>query len=220
MAYVVFAILSGALMILVAAVATLSRSLDLTVGERASAFLFGAGLIIYGIWAGSADSGYFVFPAFVFVIPFLFVGYLLVQAWESWGSSKPAEQHPSAATAGPRAAAELPGSPVRGCSQCGAPPEAGDAWCTECGGRLHQTEPGPSRAGAQTGRCRHCGTSINGGSAFCTCCGQPVTQAFGAPTAPRVAAGIGARPRRCLACASELEIADVFCTQCGQSQAT
>jgi hypothetical protein len=216
--YVVFSILSGALMVLVAAAASLSRSFDLTAGERAAGFLFGAGLIVYGIWAASADSGFFVFPAIIFVLPFLFVGYLVFQAWESWGSSKPVAHHAGAAAEERRPPVEPPTSPAPACPRCGSPPEPGAAWCTECGSTLHQAQPASAAVGPEPSRCRRCGTTLGGGFVFCTSCGQPATQAREARTSPKVAVGAGATPRRCVACQGGLEPTDLFCTQCGQSQ--
>jgi hypothetical protein len=220
MIYTVFSVLSGGLMILVAAVASMSRGFDLKASDRVVAFLFGAGLIVYGIWAASARSGFFVFPVAIFVLPFLFVGYLIFQAWESWGGSSTPEHQASAATAQPRPAVQPrqpPASP-RPCPRCGTPAEPGAGWCTQCGNTLARPATAAPAADTAPRRCTRCGTRLGSGVAFCTTCGHPSARAPEPRPAPTTPAGAGAGPPRCHGCGSHVVPADLFCTQCGRSR--
>ncbi len=70
--YEVFSVLSGIVLVIVAVVGGLSGT------NRMWAFLGGLGFIGYGSYVAGQDTGYFVFPVWIFIIPFAAVIYLIV----------------------------------------------------------------------------------------------------------------------------------------------
>jgi class 3 adenylate cyclase len=66
-------------------------------------------------------------------------------------------------------AVALGGGVMERCRQCGAPVEAGDRFCGECGRPL--------------GACPSCGEPVTPGKKFCHACGHPVNGAAPAPAA-------------------------------------
>jgi hypothetical protein len=86
-AYTTFSVLSG---IALAACALFARGLS--INERLGSVGFGAAFFIYGIWVGHQDSGTYLFPIWVFVIPFAAVIYLVASHLE--GDDAPEEPEP------------------------------------------------------------------------------------------------------------------------------
>jgi uncharacterized membrane protein YgaE (UPF0421/DUF939 family) len=74
-AYEVFSVISGVILVGAAFVPRLKGS------ERFWSLVIGAGLIAYAIYVANQSSGTFGFPVIIFVLPFLAVGYLVLQAF-------------------------------------------------------------------------------------------------------------------------------------------
>jgi hypothetical protein len=141
-AYEVFSVISGVVLIIVALIPGAAGK------ERLWAFLGGAFFIAYGIFVASRTSGTWIFPIWIFVIPFAGVGYLVYRLLAlSKASSSPGP--PAETPTGPGAAeartlrAGPVAEPVRSaayqparalfCSQCGTRAETDARYCAACG---------------------------------------------------------------------------------------
>jgi hypothetical protein len=76
-AYTTFSVLSG-----IGLVACTLFARGLSINERLGSAGFGAAFFAYGMWVGHQDSGTYIFPIWVFVIPFAAVIYLVASHFE------------------------------------------------------------------------------------------------------------------------------------------
>jgi protein-S-isoprenylcysteine O-methyltransferase Ste14 len=79
--YTIFAVLSGATLLLMAAAPMFTRK------ERLEALLFGVLVLGYAVYIGNTD-GTFLFPIWFFVAPFLFVAVALAGVYERWSKRR------------------------------------------------------------------------------------------------------------------------------------
>ena len=86
--YEVFSVISGVIMVGVAGAPKLKAS------ERFWALVGGGGLIGYGFYVANQTSGTFSFPAAIFAIPVVAVGYLVLQAYTRTRENTSAGQEP------------------------------------------------------------------------------------------------------------------------------
>ncbi|WP_328450372.1 MULTISPECIES: hypothetical protein [unclassified Amycolatopsis] len=87
--YEVFSLLSGIILVGAACVPKLKAS------QRFWAAVGGAGLIVYAIYVANQTRGTFVFPAVIFVIPVVAIGYLVLQAIAKTKETGSAAERPS-----------------------------------------------------------------------------------------------------------------------------
>jgi hypothetical protein len=126
-AYEVFSVISGVVLV-VGALLPGVRAKD-----RVWLFLGGVFFIAYGIYVASRTSGTWVFPVWIFVIPFGGVAYFIYRLVEF---AREKQQSPTDAQ--PERVWLQPAAPVvsRFCSQCGTRAEVDAGFCGGCGARL------------------------------------------------------------------------------------
>jgi hypothetical protein len=159
--YTVFSVLSGVALVIMALIPTVvPRTRD-----RFWLFLGGAGLAIYGFYVANQTSGIYFFSVWIFVIPFVAVGYVILSAMERRSRAA------GGATAAPRSS-DYPASvpPKRQVQRAPAgrtqPPPVSRA-----------TTPPATRGIGSVGRnhdplsCRGCGRSLRPQARFCPQCG-------------------------------------------------
>lgn len=119
------------------------------INQRLWFLVGGVGFIAYGIYVSNQTSGTYVFPIWIFVIPFAVGGYAVYGVVTRMGSrtgSTPRAFTPNASTA-----ADRPGSASlyseqapneQGfCGECGAAWDRGAQFCHACGGRSGSDDP-------------------------------------------------------------------------------
>jgi hypothetical protein len=164
--YTVFSVLSGLALVVMALIPTVvPRARD-----RLWLFVGGAGMAIYGFYVANQTSGIYFFPVWIFVIPFVAVGYVILSAIERRSRAAGGVTHAQ------RWARPTPHVPQRRDDQrvpADRPqPPAVSRATTPSGSRGIGSEAGKGSALS----CRGCGGSLRPQARFCPQCGVPAVQ--------------------------------------------
>lgn len=178
--YTVFSVVSGVALILLALVPDTSFG----IGARLGSAIGGIAFIAYGIYVANQTSGTYYFPAWIFVIPFVAVGYVVLSlvskargpAVHGAGGAAPRPTSTSSLNAQRQALVGQGGvlrnaqaSAVRPqCPNCATTAEVGDLFCLHCGASLSKAIEGEDVRGAA---CPVCGATAEAGDLFCSVCG-------------------------------------------------
>ena len=92
--YEIFSVLSGVVLLVTAAVGP-AYGAELSAKDRTWTVAGGAGYVAYGFYVANATSGHFVFPVVVFVIPFVFAGWIVLNAYSKRKPAGPGVPRPS-----------------------------------------------------------------------------------------------------------------------------
>jgi predicted MFS family arabinose efflux permease len=105
-AYEVFSVLSGASLLIGTLVGSILEA-DLSAKDRLFGFFGGIAMIGYGFYVAGQTEGVFVFPVGVFIVPFVFTGWIVVQIVQASGR-KQLRERPAATSGDPD---DVPGVP-------------------------------------------------------------------------------------------------------------
>jgi len=178
--YTIFSVISGVALIILAFVPDTSFGS----GARLSSAGGGIAFIAYGIYVANQTSGTYYFPAWIFVIPFVAVGYVVLSvvsnargpAADGARGVAPKPASTSSLNAQRQALVGLGGaprnalvSPVRPqCPNCATKGEVGALFCLHCGASLGKAIDAED---VRDEACPACGAAGEPGDLFCSVCG-------------------------------------------------
>lgn len=96
-AYEIFSVLSGASLLIGTFVGSILEA-DLSTKDRLFGLFGGIAMIAYGFHVAGQTEGVFVFPVAVFIVPFVFTGWIVLQIVQASGRKQLADR--PAATSG------------------------------------------------------------------------------------------------------------------------
>jgi hypothetical protein len=208
-AYEVFSVISGAVFLIGVFVPELSAK------ERLGNFAVGAGLVAYGIFVASRTSGMWLFPIWIFVIPFAGAIFGIVTVVQRIRGSMVAEKEP---------VVWAPATSSRTETRFSSGPPDGRVALTVSVAAASQRRVVPAASHAPSAICPSCGTPFEEDAGFCAICGTAAQSRVAEPetTEHKTAATVpGARSGGsafCPTCDVPFEEESCFCGICGTAR--